>query len=73
VSSVVAGDGDAEAVVREPGLPRATEGTWATTARSRGGSSTVNLSGAAGWGRNQRERERKGERERLAGNVASVV
>jgi hypothetical protein len=35
VISVAAGDGDAEAVVREPGLARA------TAARSRGGSSTV--------------------------------
>jgi hypothetical protein len=63
VSSIAAGDGDAEAVVREPGLPQATEGTWATAARSRGGSSTVNLSGATGWGRNQREREERRETE----------
>jgi hypothetical protein len=41
VSSVAAGDGDAEAMVREPGLARATEGTRAMVARSRGGNNTV--------------------------------
>lgn len=69
MSSVAVGDGDAEAVVREPGLARATEGMRATAARSRGSSSTVEgmkcESGRAeqSGGEGIREREERRERD----------